>query len=891
MDAIGKVRRTAVAVAAFCLAAFGMGVRPVRADEEPLYELDPGTDSGRVLGVRVDSADLVTVVAQSWAYDYLWQGTRLTCAERAADGGIPFTWGVAEMGISGQGVLRSTAPNALQWRWDLTLAKDLPIRPESNAEDYARQPHGGLTFVLNLQSLARRGCTAEPVLRDDGTGWTWEVTPGRTVSVAFSRPLASLYFERGIKDQIRAMFYNAPMKPGKLDLTMTVTGPEGSKILRPMAERYAADTTNWFKRALDPQAAFVDLSYLNDKPAGKHGLVRAVGDSYAFEDGTPARFWGAAVSAAALYVHDKEGNPDTELIDRHARRLAQLGFNMVRMTHVDSWWFGTNLIAPGSTTDQIDDKGLASLFYWIKALKEQGIYVHVDMITYRPFKTGDNIPGFDEIRRHRPKGEDGALVEGFSYLNPRIKELWRKTSEAFVTRVNPYTGLALKDDPSVVGIMVWNENDLTFHFGNAFLADKNTPWHRAIFLEKLKAFAARTGLSERECETTWLPSPSKLFLNDLEYTWNRGAADFLRSCGVSAPICAGHMWSGPVAFCLPALTAGDVVDNHSYSPPEFLRTNPHYVTSFAHMIAVSQLADRPKFVSEYNMSPAGTNRDAFTTMPYVATLGAFQGWDMLSLFGYSQDDLVAEFPGPWTSYTHPQIMGLAPAAAVIFRKQHVSPARQTVFVPLTREQTYLQDTSPQACATLRTVMERHGLALGLPKVPELAWSETTPAPAGAEVVTDLDRDFIPPGDEVVADTGEFRRNWVKGTFVVDTPKSQLVMGSLDGETLRTADATFAIASPIAAVALTSLDEQSLKSSRRMLLSTSGRVLLQRGQPTLSEPVQGTVTLSSGVSGLRLVPLASDGSKMAAVALGKSGGSYAVEIPTDRGTHWFLLESE
>ena len=98
-------------------------------------------------------------------------------------------------------------------------------------------------------------------------------------------------------------------------------------------------------------------------------------------------------------------------------------------------------------------------------------------------------------------------------------------------------------------------------------------------------------------------------------------------------------------------------------------------------------------------------------------------------------------------------------------------------------------------------------------------------------------------------------------------------------------------SPIAAVALTSLDEQPLKSSRRMLLSTSGRVLLQRNQPTLSEPVKGTVTLSSGVNWLRLVPLASDGSKMEAVTLRRSGGSYPIEIPTDRGTHWFMIEAQ
>ena len=43
----------------------------------------------------------------------------------------------------------------------------------------------------------------------------------------------------------------------------------------PLAERYAADpaeVAHWFVGALDPHASFVDLSFLNDKPAGAAGL-------------------------------------------------------------------------------------------------------------------------------------------------------------------------------------------------------------------------------------------------------------------------------------------------------------------------------------------------------------------------------------------------------------------------------------------------------------------------------------------------------------------------------------------------------------------------------------------------------------------------------------------
>ena len=89
----------------------------------------------------------------------------------------------------------------------------------------------------------------------------------------------------------------------------------------------------------------------------------------------------------------RTASPTGSSIECQARRLAQLGVNLVRLTHVDSDWVHPQLIARGPTSENLDDQAVNTLFYWIKALKDQGIYVWVDMITYRPFLKGDNIPG------------------------------------------------------------------------------------------------------------------------------------------------------------------------------------------------------------------------------------------------------------------------------------------------------------------------------------------------------------------------------------------------------------------------------------------------------------------------------------------------------------------
>jgi hypothetical protein len=219
----------------------------------------------------------------------------------------------------------------------------------------------------------------------------------------------------------------------------------------------------------------------------------------------------------------------------------------------------------------------------------------------------------------------------------------------------------------------------------------------------------------------------------------------------------------------------------------------------------------------------------------------------------------------------------------------VRPAAKTIYVPLSRQQAFFEDTNERTSRTLRTAPERHRLMLGLPEVKELPWLRPTAAPPGAETVTDLDRDFIPPGEEVVSDSGQLRRQWAKGVFIVDTPMTQMVMGWIKGEPLRTADASFAIDVPKAAVALSSLDGRPLAQSRKVLISTIARMAVGADNQVRTEPVAGTITLRSAVAGLHLTPLAGDGHRLGPVPLASHDSRYTIVLPTDKGTHWFVLE--
>src|SRR5207249_3729901 len=78
----------------------------------------------------------------------------------------------------------------------------------------------------------------------------------------------------------------------------------------------------------------VDLSFLNapEKPAGKRGFLKTQKDKLVFEDGAVARFWGTNLTAYTLFGTSKEG------VKQQARRLSELGFNLVRLVHHDSAW-------------------------------------------------------------------------------------------------------------------------------------------------------------------------------------------------------------------------------------------------------------------------------------------------------------------------------------------------------------------------------------------------------------------------------------------------------------------------------------------------------------------------------------------------------------------------
>ncbi|MBI5723456.1 MAG: cellulase family glycosylhydrolase [Planctomycetes bacterium] len=822
------------------------------------------------------------VVTCGWAFwGAGWKyGNAAVTITGTADDQKQFSGPVSTLDLKIDGKIAKSAPNQLKYTFKIDSAKEI--------KDAVG---GGFQFNLSLKSptfpnvanfSTSQAATPEPVLLENNKGWKWEVASGKFISVEFADPVASVYFEKGQKNTIRTFFEGKEIAAGTVNVTMTVSLPEGGQVVPSLAERYGKpDTSTWFKDAMLWNKSPVDVSFLNDKPAGKHGFCQAKGDQLVFADGTPGLFWGGNIAAYAIFS-------EKDAIAEQAKRIAQLGYNLMRIHHHDSMSWVTRTVIDKKQKDSqhLDDEVMDRLDWWIKCLKDEGVYVWLDLHVGRIFQDGDEIgDGWDEIKKR--KGE----IKGYCFMNERIVKLMQEFNEKYLNHVNSYTKLAYKDEPAVMGMLITNENDFTHHFGNLMLADKNNPVHHKKFLAAVKEFSEANGLDAAEVGKTWVPGPSKIFLNEYEHRFNATMLEHLKKLGVQVPLSTTNSWSG-VLHSLPAVADSGIIDVHSYGGGEELSANARYSSNFISETTMAHIYGKPLSITEWNLPYPTVDR--FISPLYMASISALQGWDAPMIYNYSQSVFTKpDKPHQWSTYPDPALNGMMPAAALAFRAGQISPAKEAYCLQLSREDCYMKGLG--VVAAIRTLTERSKLTIGLPDMKELPWTKAPKPDAGYKVITDINQDFIPPGQDFVAsDTGELTRNWIKGIQTIDAAKCQAAQGWIGGEAIATKNVSFKIEkeTPKAAVAVNSMDNKPIGESSKILITAIARVVTSEGgkMPLLSEPVKGSLTIKSANAGLKLVPLGGDGAELEAVPAEYKDGAYTVKLPAERGTHWFLLKS-
>ncbi len=189
--------------------------------------------------------------------------------------------------------------------------------------------------------------------------------------------------------------------------------------------------------------ALLDLRSLNEKVAGEKGFVRlsSDGNGFVLGDGTPVRFW--AVNDTVYRQSDAD-------LAHHARFLAKLGVNMVRMHGSFS------PKKPGTKLTDHDKDEIDRAWRLVAAMKKQGIYT-----TISPYWASGGHTGTAASWGIEGHG-DKADLWGLLFFRDDLKEGYKAWMKALLTQRNPYTGIPLGKDPAVAILQVQNEDSLFF---------------------------------------------------------------------------------------------------------------------------------------------------------------------------------------------------------------------------------------------------------------------------------------------------------------------------------------------------------------------------------------------------------------------------------------------
>lgn len=387
---------------------------------------------------------------------------------------------------------------------------------------------------------------------------------------------------------------------------------------------YIAAGKDWLPVAssadVQPGSA-LDFSARLDAPAGKYGPAQIRADGrIAFRDRPeqPVRFYGTnLISSAVVASHD--------ISEKIADRIAAMGFNIVRIHHHDD--VISNRVE-GKSTD-LHPVNAERLDYLIACLKKRGIYITTDLHCSRHVAAGE-IP--------EDPGLSHGTYQALFWILDSVFENWKGFSRSWLNHVNPYTGLALKDDPVLVSVGLVNEGNIAIHWN---LTEFSRNLYETRFREWLAAHhpeaKARADVSD--------PLFSR-FLLELYLRRYKQMVEFVRGEGVTAMLSDQSRETTPHLVTM--REKYDYVDNHVYwSHPTF----PGKSWSFPMVLDnrsvlpqraivpgelfASRIFGKPFSLTEYDF--ALPNRYRAEGGPVGGAYAALQGWDIFCQFAYSHE--------------------------------------------------------------------------------------------------------------------------------------------------------------------------------------------------------------------------------------------------------------
>lgn len=735
------------------------------------------------------------------------------------------------------------------------------------------------------------------LLKADGTQLTIDITPPRTISC---------------DNEARISLVGATITGGEaVHTTLIITTPAEMTFYALIEDCLRTHITpEWFPYASGPGGVPVDLSFLNKGtdgkyiPAGARGFVKVKGDGFIFEDGTPARFWGVNVTAGAALA----GGTRAEQI---AERLSRLGVNVVRMHHLDSVWAGNTVIdyqAVDKTTQHLSPTAMKNVDKLIFELKQRGIYIILDPWVGREYREGDNIPGWDKM------GGGNFGLHPFIFFDLPMQALQHQFQREFWTHKNELTGIAYQEEPALCLTEVCNEA----LFNNEKIGQLDP--YKTNFINLYHDWAVKDGADPNVGDKIWqlnYPRDNQRFYIDIMQTYYAQQVQFMRDeLGLKMPINASNWTHWP--WDLYAQTGVDFMDNHHYYGGDGIGPGSGLGGLWTADTAVKRGGDsvfapsaaaailgQPMTLSECGNNPTKTYRGAY--YPGLAAMACFQEWDSITGYAFTQSAVVRDILLPYEFESDPATIAGIAAGSLIFRRQDVQPAKELALMLINENERYAMHYENDAegkfqnTPEFRAMLETHKVnVLFADKVPGAVKPVKVMDPVNA-------LNYVHPNTELRSDTGELWRDWKTAVAIIDTPRTQAVIGNigLSKKTWKTKDCVFTVSTSYATVVLSSLSEQPITRAQKLLLTTIARaenngmafnlsetnIVLAGTAPIMAEPVVGSIIFATNAAILTAYPIASDGKRGPAIPLTIKEGKATLDVKAEYKTLFYEIESE
>jgi hypothetical protein len=426
---------------------------------------------------------------------------------------------------------------------------------------------------------------------------------------------------------------------------------------------------------------WVDWSELLDAPAGKHGFLKVVNGHFQYEDGTPARFWGTNLVASNVFCSHEQA-------EHLADRLSKMGVNLLRLHHMDAAWAKPNVFGNADATRKLDTTQLEKVDYLVSELKKRGIYLYLDFLVSREFLPGDGV--------NDPPPEPGGKQVGF--FAPQLIELQKEYARQWMEHVNPYTGLAYKDEPAIVGSEFINESTPFVHFGGDITGDgpyrkmleelwKDSPYGD----EKLGCFTQDWEHQGRLKVVDGVGDGNSMlkFFYTIQTKYLSGMTRALRQAGCRYPL-AGSNFPIHILADEAALSNMDAILYNGYwDHPQVWKIQNDWANlskapidnqpqlgnmagSLIPHFAQAKLAGKPFLITEWN--DCFPNEYRLEGAPFLAAYADLQGWDGALQFDFDHGTPSVDSLRPFELSTSPDALAQWVAAAPLFHRRDIREA-------------------------------------------------------------------------------------------------------------------------------------------------------------------------------------------------------------------------